>query len=432
MIRAFALALVWMLLPLSASGAAAQTLPAAGARSLGLAGVGTATPLGPEAIAVNPAAAALPGAPRFSITLFPVSAGRSVTPISLSELADVSGEEIPLATRTLWMERIEERGSAAGSLQAGVTGLALTVGPWGFQVSSSGGGVMGLNPDAAELLLFGNAGRTGEARDMALDGSSFEAAAATTVGLSYAFRLDPFVREPFSGGDDGGLAVGALVTWTQGHALALGQDLGSRLGADPLELEVLFPVVHTDPVGPNAGSGLGVTLSAAWTWRSWSLGAVLHDAVNTFSWNEGDLVYRPGEALLDRENTESDFDGRAFSRAPEEVRSMVRSRTPSPRFTVGGSWRPSEDLELMGDVSRRMGNDMIAAPRDRLGFAAEYQGVPWLPLRGGVQLVSGGMRFGGGLGVQLGPVDLSTGAVYRTGSNRGETTVGASLTITPR
>ena len=432
MIRALALALAWTLPAVIASGAGAQTLPAAGARSLGLAGVGTATPVGPEGIAVNPAAAALPGAPRFSITVFPASAGWHASPVSLAELADVSGEEIPLATRNLWMERIERSGSATGSLRAGVTGLALQMGPFGLQLSSSAGGTMGLNPDAAELLLFGNAGRTGEARDMVLDGSSFEAAAATTVGVSYGFRLDPFVPEPFSGGDDGGLAVGALLTWTQGHALALGQDLGSRLEADPLELDVLFPVVHTDPVGANAGSGLGVTLSAAWTWRSWSLGAVLHDAVNTFSWNADDLVYRPGEALLDSGVTESDFDERPFSQAPAEVQAMVRSRTPSPRLTLGGSWRPREDLELMADVSRRMGRAMIATPRDRLGFAAEYQGVSWLPVRGGVQLVSGGMRFGGGLGTRLGPVDLSTGAVYRTGSNRGETTVGASLTITPR
>jgi hypothetical protein len=410
--------------------AQAQSLDPAGARALGLAGTGTAGPAGAEAVALNPASLALPGAHRFSVTLFPTSVGWSMEPVGLSDLADFSGSEIPRATREEWMDRVGARGSMNGAIHGAVTGLALQVGSFGFQATSTAHGKAGLNEDAVELLLFGNAGRTGSTRDMELEGSFLDAVGTSTMGVSFALPLSRFLGEaPVWGGE---LALGVLGTWTAGHVLALGRDLGSRITADPLAVEVLFPVVHTDSVDFKAGSGFGLTLAAAWSDGPWSLAAVIHDAVNTFAWDEDLLVYRPGEALLDGDENSSEFESLPFAEAPEELRALVRSRTPSTRVTLAGAWRATGDLQLFADASRALGTDMSGLSRTRLGVGAEFTRVRWLPLRAGVQKVSGGMRIAGGLGLEFGMVEIGTGVLHRAGSTRGDTTVGASLTLRRR
>jgi hypothetical protein len=420
--------LAWGLAPPHA--VQAQSLDPAGARALGLAGTGAAGPAGAEAVALNPASLALPGAHRFSVTLLPTAVGWSVEPVGLSDLTDFSGSEIPRATREEWTDRVGARGSLDGAIHGSVTGLALQVGSFGFQAMSSAHGEAGLNEDAVELLLFGNAGRTGSTRDMELEGAFLDAVGTTTMGVSFALPLSRLLgRVPAVGGE---LAVGVLGTWTAGHFLALGRDLGSRITADPLAVEVLFPVVYTDSVDFQAGSGFGLTLAAAWSDGPWSVAAVIHDAVNTFEWDEDLLVYRPGEALLNGNDTSSDFESLPFARAPEELRALVRSRTPSTRMTLAGAWRATGDLQLFADASRSLGTDMSGLSRTRLGVGAELTRVRWLPLRAGLQMVSGGMRIAGGLGLELGMVELGTGVLHRSGSNRGDTTVGASLTLRQR
>lgn len=411
--------------------AAAQTLPPAGARTLGLSGLGTAAPAGAESVSLNPATAALPGAPRFALTILPGAAGWNLDPVGLGDLADVAGTELSQETREQWMGRIEERGGFVGGLRGNATGIALTAGTLGVQVTTSAHGFAGLSPDAAELLLFGNAGRTGVARDMTLDDSRLDGAAYTTVAVSWALRVDSWLRGFARDGSDG-LAVGVRASWSVGHALLLGRDLGSRVTADPLGVDLAFPVVYTEAAEARAGDGFALALAAAWTSGAWSLGAVLHDAMNTFEWSEERLVFRAGEALLEGNGSVSDFEPRPFADAPVELRDRVRDWAPSPRLSLGAAWRPRSSLALVADVSRTFGEDPSRAARTRFGLGADYRALRWLALRGGVQAISGGMRLGGGVGFDLGPVDLSLGALHRTGTNRGDTTLGASLTILRR
>ena len=76
---------------------------------------------------------------------------------------------MPDAVRDEWLAQVLEAGGQTGSVSAGGTPIALTIGPVGIQVSSRASAeVADLSTDAAELLLYGNAGRTGEPRDFDL------------------------------------------------------------------------------------------------------------------------------------------------------------------------------------------------------------------------------------------------------------------------
>jgi hypothetical protein len=201
--------------------------------------------------------------------------------------------------------------------------------------------------------------------------------------------------------------------------------------ADPVGVDILFPVVHGDPESGRSalGRGIGLTLSAAWTEGPWSAGAVIHDALNTFRWNERALAFRSGEATVDGERTVSDFESRPLSEAPDLVRRLVTSRSQSPRVTVGGSWEATETLHLFADGSRGLGDALIGEPRTRMGVATEFLGVSRMPLRAGISAISGGMQATGGLGFRIRSWELAGGALHRTGDRWGETSVGVSITV---
>jgi hypothetical protein len=99
--------------------------------------------------------------------------------------------------------------------------------------------------------------------------------------------------------------------YTVGHVLVLARDGGSLIDSEPLGIDVDLP-----SIGPgdgfdmkNNGAGIGVDVGAAWEGGRWALGASVQNVFNTFAWELDGFAYRPGEALFNGADSESDFDG---------------------------------------------------------------------------------------------------------------------------
>jgi hypothetical protein len=169
---------------------AAGQLPPATSAALGTANNYTALARGFGALSLNPAGLGMPGNPSFSFALLPVQGSQTFDPISLSDLADVGGKLMPASLKEEWLERIAAAGIQHGGGSLAVTGLALQYGFGGIQFSTMASGSATLNEAAAELLLFGNAGRTGLPRELDLRGSRFTGFMVSTLGVSAALPLD--------------------------------------------------------------------------------------------------------------------------------------------------------------------------------------------------------------------------------------------------
>lgn len=390
---------------LCAAPAAAQ-LSNASAAALGMGENLTAAARGFNAVAWNPAGLAMPDNPRSSFALFAARGTAGVDPVTVGDLNDFAGETVPRSTREEWLERIRSEGSQQGTGGADLVYMAVSSLRFGIQLNTQARLVSRLNPDAAELLLFGNAGRTGTAGDFALDGSSFDVAIASTAALSYA---QPLVRTP-----RGALAIGATVKYTVGHLLASAADQGSRATPSPLGVQVRFPMIQSDTAfSLNNGSGVGLDLGLAWRSGPLSVGAAVRNVFNTFQWDEETLFYRSGEAVFDADTREADFDIQPFSTAPPALRERVEELQYKPEIAGGVALQAGPRLLVTADARHRLGGSAELAPDTHVGVGAEALLARWLPIRLGAAALDGGYQVSGGLGLRFGPVNLSAGAAQR-------------------
>ncbi|MBI4408497.1 MAG: conjugal transfer protein TraF, partial [Gemmatimonadetes bacterium] len=280
-------------------------LPSASARALGLGDNYAALARGYAAVAWNPANLGMPGNPSFSIALLPLRGTAGLDPITLSDLKEFEGDTVPFARREQWLAEITAEGNESGRSGAEVTYLALSAGRFGFQISTALRTTADIGPDAAELILFGNAGRTGQPQNLDLAGSRFDLVATSSAAVSYAhplaLELGPLPDQHF--------AVGATLKYVMGHLLASGQDEGSSLTSTP-ELDISFPVIETDVEGAsgNAGSGWGLDVGAAWQGGMFGASLAIHNLVKTFEWDEDQLVMRRGEVLFTQDTSFTDFE----------------------------------------------------------------------------------------------------------------------------
>ena len=118
--------------------AASGQLPVAGTAALATANNYTALARGFTAIALNPAGLGMPGNPGFSLALFPVEGRAGLSGLTLGEIAEFSGLDLPDTTRADWLQRVEEEGDFTTRAGVSASAFALSVGPVGFQISSVG------------------------------------------------------------------------------------------------------------------------------------------------------------------------------------------------------------------------------------------------------------------------------------------------------
>lgn len=379
-------------------------LPQASAAALGMGYNTTASARGFAAVANNPAGLGMIDSPGLSLAIPALAVESGLGPVTLADLADWEGRVLPAEVKDGWMGSVVESGGQGGSLALGVTPLALSIGPVGVQLSSRVGGEAILDADAVELLLYGNAGRTGTARDFDLEDSAIDAHLLSTAALSWGFRATDRLH------------LGATATYTVGSGLIVGRDAGTAIRSDPLSATVQFPVLFpSDSAGFDNGSGVGLDLGAMWVGPSMTIGATIQNLVNTFAWDVERHSYVAGQALFEQGNAESDFEELPASEAPRSLLDAVDDLTLEPVFAVGIEMSPDPLWRLQADVRKRVSGGLGSGPDFHAGVGAELRALSVLPLRGHFAVVSGGVQVGGGASLVLGPVHLSGALALRTG-----------------
>lgn len=398
------------------AGTAGAQLPSPSTRALGVGDNYTALARGFSAAAWNPALLGVSGNPGVSFALLPARAIAGLDPVTLADLKDFEGKFVPANVREQWLTQIESEGSEDGTAGGDATLLAAQFGPVALQIASSFRTVGDLSPGAAELLLFGNAGRTGQPRDFNLSGSSIHAHAFSTVGLSFGL---PIRNTPASRA-----AIGITAKYTMGHFFATGEDDGSTITDEP-NVNLRFPLVatSTDDFNANGGNGLGLDIGLAMEKNRITIGLAVKNVVNTFKWDADKLRFRQGIASFDESARTSNFDEQSFSSAPANLRQLAEDATFKPTLAAGVAFQASPKFTVSSDVRARLGDTTLEVdPKLHLGAGAEFRVLPLLPLRAGVAIVTGGFQFGGGVGVELGPLNLAA-SVARRKSDLGSDTI---------
>jgi hypothetical protein len=413
---------VWLLAPIPVAG----QLPGAGAEHPATAQTGTALVRGVEAIGVNPSALALPGTPRWSVTLLPGFVDRGITPLGWSAVTGWEGRSISRAQREDWLRRLELDGPLVGSAEARVSGAAVQYRGFGVQVTTRGVANVQLSPGAAELILFGNAGRTGAPAELDLTGSHVEGQALTTVGLGWG-------GVAHRGGDGPGrwlLALGGSVQVTRGHGLIMARGGGGGTVLDPPGVDIRFPALESTSGTP--GEGMGATVAASWLRGPLVVSVVLHDVIQSFGWREEAFHYRAGEAVLMDQELDTDTDRRPVEEAPPALRAELASRGIPSRLNLGMGWEAGERVALGWEVAR---GSLAAAHGEvpvRFGMGTRLRiPLPGEPVfRGGVGVEEGSVDLAGGLGIRAGPVRFSSAVMGRPAGDRKG--LGAALSVEVR
>jgi hypothetical protein len=386
-------------------------LPVANAAGFGMAGNFTAVARGFGAIAVNPANLALGQPNQFGISLFAVNVSNGINPITFGDFKAHQNVPIPAATRESWLQKIGS-GRQTGGMSGGVSLVALNVRNFGMQVGVVGAGDVNLNQDAAEALLFGNAGRTGTAKSFNFSGSKANGSLFGVGAVSYGM-----VARSTDRGEQ--LTFGVTGKYVRGIAAARAADHGSVTTPDAINVE--FPVIHTDSthVG-NAGSGFGIDLGFAWAKSGTSVSITARNVVNSFRWSTEAFTSRAGGFTFDGINNGSDFDAAPYANAPAPMRSAFEAEKFMPEMAAGVAHKFG-DLLLTVDGSQRFGDGIKLGPKMRAGVGAEYTGLSVLALRGGFAAITDGFQAAAGVGLRVGTFELGVGGMTRTINGQGQT-----------
>jgi hypothetical protein len=388
-------------------------LPGASPATLATANNYTALARGFVAVGLNPAGLGMPDSEGFSLTILPATLNQSLDPLTFSDVFDYEGQVVPASVKEDWLQQITSAGGQTGDGQLELTAFSMGWGNFGLQLSTIASGQTSLNPDAAELLLYGNAGRTGVPGDYDLQGSALNGYAVSTLGLSGGFAIS----RRWVPGVEQGLAIGGTLKQSWGHFLAFAEDGGSLAQGDPLGIDVDFPVIHprSDASTWNTGSGFGLDLGVAWRRGPWFAAGVVKNLLNSFEWDLDELVYRPGEAVFDDDTNDSDFDERPASEAPDALKSKIEDLVFKPAITLAGAYQARDDLTVTAELRQRTGDGLETEPKSHMGVGVQYFPNPAVPLRAGLAFITDGIQLGGGLGLILGPVHLGFGALLQTG-----------------
>ena len=398
---------VALALAITARGVAAQQ-PNASAAAFGMAGNFTAAATGSDAVAWNPAMLGM-NSPAFSLSLMSLGGVTGLDPVKLKDITDFGGKVIPNATKESWLNKVGS-GTEQGTVDGGLSIVALSVGRIGFQVGLSGAAQVNVNQDAAEAILYGNAGRTGTAKNLAFNGSNAGGSSFATGAASIAIPL-PFTPTGRPGEQ---FSLGVTGKYIHGLGVARAQDNGSLV--TPSNIAVAFPAIYSDSnhVG-SSGSGVGVDLGLAWTDGATTFGATARNVVNTFAWSTSALSSTLGTVSFDGNTSKTNFDAAPYASAPVAMRAAIEAEKFKPEIAVGVA-RRMDKLTLTADGSTRIGDGIEIGPKMHVGVGAELRFIPLLPLRAGVAAITDGFQVAGGAGLHLGPFELGVAGSVRSKS----------------
>ncbi|MGI9075694.1 MAG: hypothetical protein ACR2G6_00005, partial [Gemmatimonadaceae bacterium] len=304
---------------IAASQPSAQ-LTSASAAALGLADNYSALASGADAPAWNAAGLALRGSSHLEIRVLPVRAILGLHLVTLGAVAAYLDTIVPVEFNRGYVGRITGEVSERGTSGFEGTGVAVSHGRFAIQFASLGRSIQRIAPDPEVLQRFADPASEGR---LTFAGARYDVAVSSTLALSYARPVAPksFALLGHS------IAVGATVKYTIGHALIVGEDRGSLLTRAPLELVIDFPVIASDTIfdtPEHKGDGVGVDIGAAWKMGRWSAALGIRNIVNTFKWDAGEFIFRPGTARFTRDTATADFDAQSFERAPIHLRARLQ------------------------------------------------------------------------------------------------------------
>jgi len=366
-----------------------------------------------EAIAWNTASLGLPGTKKFSLALMGVNSNLAFSPIALTDFG--GGGTLSRATRDAWLADVRADGTQRGEGTAGINLLSMNIGRLGFQLSGLMTSRVDLNGDAMEALLYGNAGATGEPKNLAFAGSGLRAAGLVTAAAGFSI--------PLPAGAGATQAIGITGKMVTGAFAAMAQDGGTAV--TPSNIDVRFPLVHTgeDNVG-SGGSGVGADLSFVRQSGTTTIAATVHNVVNTFAWDGATMVSRNGMLKFDGSNNDADFDEQPFASAPASLKTALEAYVFKPSVSIGLARQLNTVTTITADVRQQMGDDnaILIGPKTHVGAGFEFRGLSALPIRGGAAYETDGYALSAGTELRLGPLGLGVSARYRNVS--GATAIG--------
>jgi len=401
------------------TAAAGAQQPSASTAAFGMGGNYTAAARNYDAVAWNPANLALPGTSVASFNLLSVGGATGLDPVDLRMIGQYNGQTIPAETKESWLQLIGA-GRERGRADLGASLVALSIKNVAFQVGTSGFVDANLNGDAAELLLFGNAGRTGSVRNFALDSSTASGAAFTTGAASIAVPL-PFT---LTSSPDETFSLGITGKYVMGNAMMRAADGGSTV--TPSGAAVSYAAIEGDG-GANLGNGLGVDLGLAWHSGRTTLGLTVQNIYNSFAWDTTKLKTRLGVANLDSASLSSSSVDAPFSSAPASLAAAVAGEKFKPTIGAGLAFDVAESILFTADARVQTGDGIQIGPTSRVGAGLELNRQGAFPIRLGAAKITDGWQAAAGLGIRLGDNHVGISAMQRNvGSARG---VGAMVNL---
>lgn len=379
-----------------------------------------------NAVAWNPANLGLPGNSRFSLALLSPQVGMGTGPITLQDLNDYAGVLVPAPVKEAWLQKvIDNNGQNLGG-DINITPLALSIGRFAFSATTTIRADGDLPPAVAELLLFGNAGRTGSPQDYTLSDMALDANATTSFGLAYGRKV-PLV--PI-----GDLAIGVTGKYMVGHAAASLRDNGSAITSNPLLIDIDAPIVMTDTAEYINGTGFGLDVGATWQLGNLRTSAVVHDIFSTFAWKTDNLYYMPVQATFDQNGSSEMVDSLLpLSSAPvglqNELRGRIEDTQVTPTLALGVAWTGFRRITLAADLRQRFGEGIELGPDTQIGLGAELRLIPFVPLRAGVTTLGDGMRYSGGFGLEFGAFNLQAAGMIMAAEGRNDTGFGLTMSF---
>ncbi len=427
---------------LAAPAALTAQLPGPSTRALGMGGAYTAIARGYEATTWNPALLAASGRPGFSIGLPHGALEFGSNAYGLSDFRRYADEALTDADKATLLGKVDSTLEVRSF--AGVAPLALQIGRFAVSLGSSGQLSAGLGRDAVELMLYGNASRSGAGQFFTAAGSNGRGWAATTLAASYAM--------PFST-PMGRLSVGATAKKVWGHALGLARETSSQFQVNPaFSAQAAGHAIYTRyPSGydfeglgdlfsgdASPGSGFGVDVGGVLELPGITVAAVIVNAVGSMDWQADRLQYErgtygvtqlPGGQVSDTQSqlslTGAAIDGDAVARALRDT--LLATASFSRLVRVGATTRLA-GIRLAADGQLRLSEGLDRQPSQAVAAGAEVVLLGILPLRAGLATdFADGFTLSGGTGLHLGPVKLDVSIANISGTDRPGVIVGAGL-----
>jgi hypothetical protein len=346
----------------------------------------------------------------------------------MTDLKEWEGQIVPSTVREAWLQKIDENGGQDLSGDIDITPIALSLGRLAFSATTTVRTQGSLPTALAELVFFGNAGRTGTAGDLALDDLGLDANVTSTFALAYGRKFNfPLLPD---------LAIGVTGKYIIGHGMAAMRDNGSVLSSNPLGVQLDAPIVLTDTAEMMGnGSGMGLDVGASWAFRSLRVGVVAHNLINTFEWNTDNLYYIPVRAVFDGDTSYTETDGilplsDADPATQDELRALIGEAKYTPTLAIGVAFSPIRRLTLAADLKQKIGSSTLElGPDTQIGVGAELRLIPFIPFRAGIATIGEGMRYSAGLALEFGILNLQLAGQLQQADGRADTGGGFTLSF---